>query len=71
VSFRAVSITGKFQLADGSETSFSISSQSDELGIGWQQWGNDTDHLSETVDLIEALTEAAADHLEAEEEEEE
>ena len=53
-----VSFTGKFFLSDGSETQFSIAPD-----LGWQQWGNITDKLGVTVDLIDALSEASAEHL--------
>jgi hypothetical protein len=61
-----VSITGKILLSDGSETEFSI-----QPDLGWQQWGNITEKIGATVDLMDALAEASAEfvHEPAEEEE--
>lgn len=49
-------IEGKVTLSDGSVTSFSI--QSD---LGWQQWGNVTDKLGATCELMDELSAAAAE----------
>lgn len=53
-----VRISGKILMSDGSETEFSI-----EGDLGWQQWGNITEKLGATVDLMDALSEAAGEHL--------
>jgi hypothetical protein len=50
-------ITGKITLSDGSETEFSITAE-----VGWQQWGNIPEKLGDTVDLMDALADAACDH---------
>jgi hypothetical protein len=47
-------ITGKVTLSDGSETEFSI-----QPDLGWQQWGNYTEKLGATSDLMEELANAA------------
>ena len=48
------------ECADGQKIQFLISPQ------GWQQWGNTESVLFRTVPLLEALTEAAAEHLPSE-----
>ena len=48
-------IEGTFRLSDGSTTRFSI----DGPESGWYQWGNDRSKLGETVDLLNALSDAA------------
>jgi hypothetical protein len=45
-------------MEDGSESKASIG-----LGAVWHQWGADTARLGQTVDLIEALATAAAEHM--------
>lgn len=51
-------ITGEITTADGEKREFSITA-----GLGWQQWGNTTDRLGDTVDALEAITEAVAEHM--------
>lgn len=53
-----IGIRGQFLLDDGETVEFAI-----QNAISYQQWGNDTRHLGACVDLIEALTEAASEHL--------
>lgn len=58
-------IEGKITCVDGREISFQILP-----GDGsWHQWGNTEEMLYRTVPLVEALHEAALDHLQEEVEE--
>lgn len=54
----AVRVTGTVELSDGSKTEFSI-----EPDLGWQQWGNIPEKLAVTGVLMDALSEAAAEHV--------
>lgn len=60
-----VSIEGKIKLSDGSETHFSINPD-----LGWQQWFNSHDNLGLTVDLLDDLVAATAEHIRDEDEDE-
>jgi hypothetical protein len=55
---RPVRIEGKFILRNGQAVEFSIDAE-----YGWQQWGNTTDVVGSTVDLIEALDNASREFL--------
>lgn len=52
------SITGEVITADGAKRKFSLSAD-----YSWQQWGETTEKLGNTVDLIEALQRAASEFL--------
>lgn len=43
-------IWGSFKLSDGSNTKFEMSK-----GNSWFQWGNSTENLGVTVDLVESI----------------
>lgn len=51
-------IKGTVVMGDGEEVQFQLYPDS-----GWQQWGNRTEVLGKTVDLMDALVEATAEHL--------
>lgn len=51
-------IRGVFVHDDGTEAQWNITAQD-----GWNQWGNNTERLGSTVDLIEAISEAVYEHL--------
>lgn len=50
-------IRGQITTTDGVTRKFQIAP------LGWMQWGTTDKQLGETVDLLEALTQAAADHI--------
>lgn len=50
-------IRGEIELSDGTKTQFSITS-----AIEYRQWGNERATLGDTVDLMEALADAAFDN---------
>lgn len=55
---RPVSVTGTVKLESGEEVQFSLNPN-----LGWQQWGNRTEVLGCTSDLMDALASAAGDFL--------
>lgn len=53
-------IKGLVTLSDGSTSEFSLTKD-----LGWQQWGAVPERLGQTVDLMEALSQAADEHMES------
>ena len=51
-------ITGTIRMTDGTESAFSI-----QADAGWQQWGAGSERLAETVDVLDAMAQAAAEYV--------
>lgn len=49
-----VRIEGRIMLSDGTITGFALTQE-----YGWQQWGNTTENLAETGELLDDILEVA------------
>jgi hypothetical protein len=59
------SITGTIKTTDNRVRSFTIFKDA-----GWQQWGEAPEYLGNTVEILEAMAQAAAEHMVSDSDEE-